>query len=295
MAEQSFVPAPPKVKVRKAPRKILRTTREVKDIVDRPDLENLSMQNKLRELGLAGPQSGMSTQIFRDEVANLARRNPTSTLGISPKFLLHALDSGQIEDACEEVYGLDTTKNKINIDLELCEIAIDEAAMTLLKASAAGAKIIFASSRPGATLPMMSGLANLAEEFGAVILESFTNTATAIVDGRSGRNLSWSGKVATVCEPATMSLLGTNDIKISDDLFFHLPRPDLVVADHVFAAGAIARDYPTISFVGLESLAVAVASTNERNALAVPINLSKPSSHYEIINEYFEDFFEAQS
>lgn len=295
MADQSFVPAPPKVKVRKAPRKILRTTREAKDIVDRPDLENLSMQNKLRELGLAGPQSGMSTQVFRDNVANLARRNPTATMGVSPKFLLHALDSGQIEEAAEEIYGIDTSKNKIHIDLELSEIAIDEAAMKLLNAAASGAKIIFASSRPAATLPMMSCLANLAQEFGAVILESFTNTSTAIVDGRSGRNLSWSGKVGSVCEVETMSLLGTNDIKISDDLFFHLPRPDLVVADHVFAAGAIARDYPTISFVGFESLAVAVASVNERNALAVPINLSRPSSHYEIINEYFKDFFESQS
>lgn len=295
MADQSFVPAPPKVKVRKAPRKILRTTREAKDIVDRPDLENLSMQNKLRELSLAGPQSGMSTQIFRDNVANLARRSPSSTMGISPKFLLHALDSGQIEDICEEVYGIDATKNKVHIDLELSEIAIDEAAMTLLKASAAGAKIIFASSRPASTLPLMSGLANLAQEFGATVLESFTNTTTAIVDGRSGRNLSWVRKVATVCEPETMSLLGTNDIKISDDLFFHLPRPDLVVADHIFAAGAITRDFPSISFVGLESLAVSVASVNERNALAVPINLSRPSSHYEIINEYFEDFFESQS
>lgn len=295
MTEQSFVPAPPKVKVRKAPRRILRTTRPVNEIVERPDLEAISFQNKLIELKLAGKNSGISAHIFRDAIANLARRNHGSTMGINPKNLLHALDHQQIQDCAEEIFGIDLTKNKIYIDAQLSEIAIDEAAERLLDASVNGAKIIFASSRPGSTLALFSRLAGLAQEFGATIVDSFTNTSKTIVDGRNGRNLTWCEKVAVVSDEETMSLLGTNDVKISDDLFFHLPRPDLVVSDHVFAAGALTSGFPTISFVGLESLAVAVASIVEKHDLPVPINLNRPSSHYEIIYDYFLDFFNAQS
>lgn len=295
MADQSFVPAPPKVRVRKAPRKILRTTRPANEIVEKPDLSGISFQNKLIELKLAGKQTGMSTQIFRDAITNLVRRNSASTMGINPKYLLHALDAGQIEECATEVYGVDLSKNKIHINAELCEIAIDEAAGRLLDASVNGAKIIFASSRPSATLALFSRLAGLSQEFGATIIDSFTNTSKTIIDGRKGRNLTWCEKVAAVSDEETMSLLGTNDVKIGDDLFFHLPRPDLVVADHVFAAAALTSGFPTISFVGLESLAVAVASVNEKNDLSVPISLSRPTSHYEIIFDYFEDFFDAQS
>lgn len=295
MTEQSFVPAPPRVKIRKAPSRILRTTRPVNEILERPDLNSISFQNKLIELKLAGKNSGISTHIFRNAVANLARRHVDSTMGIKPKYLLHALDHQQIEDIAEELFGIDMTKNKIYIDAELCEIAIDEASERLLDAASRGAKMIFASSRPGSTLALFSRLAGLAQEYGATIIDSFTNTSKTIVDGRNGRNLTWCEKVAVVSDEETMSLLGTNDTKISDDLFFHLARPDLVVTDHVFAAGAITSGYPTISFIGLDSLAVGVASSNEKLDLSVPINLNRPSSHYEMVYDYFEDFFDTNS
>ncbi|MBP9115085.1 MAG: phosphatase [Acidimicrobiia bacterium] len=292
MLDQSFVPAPSKVRVHKAPHKILRTTRPAGEIIDRPDLCGISFQNKLIELKLAGKQTGMSTQIFRESMTSLARRDTTATMGINPKYLLHALDAQQIEDCATEVYGIELTKNKIYIDVELCEIAIDEASERLLDASIKGAKILFASSRPSATLALFSKLAVLAQEYGANILDSYSNTSKTIIDGRSGRNLTWCEKVCVVCEEDTMSLLGTNDTKIADDLFFHLPRPDLVVSDNIFAAGALTSSYPTISFIDLESLSLSVASVNEKNSLVVPINLSRPSSHYEIVYEYFKNFFE---
>ena len=295
MTDQTFVPAPPKLRIRKAPRKILRTTRPVNEILDRPDINGISFQNKLIELKLAGKNSSISAKIFRESISNLARRTTGSTFGINPKHLLHALDAQQIEDYATEVYGVDLTKNKVSIDPELCEIAIDEAAEILLDASTKGAKIIFASSRPGATLPLMGRLALLAQEYGATILESFTNTSRTIVDGRRDRNLTWSDKVAVVSDETTKSLLGTNDTKIGDDSFFHLPRPDLVVADHVFAASALTSGYKTIALASLDSLALAVASLDESKTLSVPLDLSRPSSHYEIINEYFENFFEIQS
>ena len=88
------------------------------------------------------------------------------------------------------------------------------------------------------------------------------------------------------------SLLATDDAKAADDLFFHLPRPDLVVADHIFAGASITCGFPTIAFAGLNSLAVAVASVPESNCLVVPMSLSRTANHYEVIANFAKSYFD---
>ena len=250
----------------------------------------MTFSQSLIKMGICGKRTSVSTQVFRDRVGQLARRNPESTMGISGKFLLHALDSGSIEECAQEVFGIDTSNHSVFIDPELTMIALDEAFDKIANAASNGAKIIFASSRPAATLPLFIEIARLSESVGANILQSFDDTSSFIADGRKGRHFSWSGGVAVMSDGE--SILASNDAKAADDLFFHLPRPDLVVADHIFAGASITCGFATVAFTGLESLAVAVASVPENNCLAVPMSLSRTGNHYEIIANFAKSYFE---
>ncbi len=293
MDSHEFVPAPPnKIRIKKAPRTVIRAIREVGEIVNQPDLEELTFEQALKKLGLAGSRSSIATTIFRDLVGNLARRHHDATMGINPKFLLHALDSGDIEECAKEVFGVDTTQNKVFINEELATIALAEMFERLFDASQNGARIIFASSRPASTLELFSELALMCYQLGAEILDSFSNSSSFVADGRKNRQLTWVSNVGVVSHEG--SLLATNDAKVADELMFHLPRPDLVVADHVFAGAALTNGYETIGLCGLESLAVAVASVNEKRCLAVPVDIDRPSSHYGIIANEAKSFFESQ-
>lgn len=289
MDSHRFVPGPPRINLRKKHRKIIRPLREVGAIIDKPDLESMTFIQQLIKMGLAGRKTSISTQVFRDNVSGLARRLTTSTMGISGKYFLHALDSGSIEQCAEEVYGIDTTEPGVFIDPELTMIALDEACARLADAASKGAKIIFASSRPAATLPLFIELAKISKEIGGEILQSFDNTSAFVSDGRKGRHFTWSGSVAVVTDGE--SLISCNDAKAADDLLFHLPRPDLVVADHIFAGAALTSGFPTIAFTGLESLAVAVASVPENHCLAIPISINQPSTHYDIIANFAKSYF----
>jgi hypothetical protein len=289
MESHEFVPAPPKLVLKKKKRRIIRPTREVGAIFERPDTESMTFVQQLVAMGLTGRKTAISTQVFRDDVGQLARRHRDATMGISGKYLLHALDSGDIEKAAAEVFGIDTTQARVSIDPELTMIAIDEAFDRLSEASHQGARMIFATSRPASMLPLMIELAKLARETGAQVLDSFDNSGKFIADGRKDRHLTWCSSVGVVTDGT--SLLATNDANSGEDLLFHLPRPDIVIADHIFAGAALTSGYATIAFTGLESLAVAVASVPESQCLSVPISLSAPSSHYEVVAENARSYF----
>lgn len=289
MDEHQFVPGPAIMRVRKKRQRIVRPTREVGAIIDRPDTESMTVVQELIAMGLAGRKTAVSTQVFRDSVGQLARRNPESTMGISGKYFLHALDAGSIEDGAAEVFGVDTSQPTVKIDPELLEIALDEACERLSEAAEKGARIIFACSRPAATLPLFIELARLCSEAGGEILQSYDNTSSFIADGRKDRRITWNGAVGVITDG--QSLLATNDAKAADDLFFHLPRPDIVVADHIFAGASLTNGLPTIAFTGLDSLAVAIASIPEKRCLAVPMSLSQPSTHYGVIANYAKSYF----
>ena len=290
MEDHRFVPGPAGFRFKRKPKRIIRPLRQVRSFSIRPDLDSLTFEQQLKRLGLTGSKTSLSTQIFRDSIGQLARREPNATMGISPKYLIHALDSGAIEECLEEVFGTDASRPVVHIDLELTMIALDEAFEKISSAAKKQAKIIFATSRPASMLPLMIELARLSQECGAEILYSYDNTSSFVADGRKDRALTWSGQVGVVTD--NKSLLETNDAKVADDLIFHLPRPDLVVADHIFAGASLTAGYPTVAFASLESIAVAVASVPEPSALAVPISLTRPSSHYEVIANFARAYFD---
>jgi hypothetical protein len=290
MDSHKFVPAPPKFRIRRKPRKIIRTTREVGAIVDKPDLESMTFVQQLKAMGLAGSRTSLSINEFRDRVGQLARRHRDATMGINGKYLLHALDAGDIEDCAAEIFGIDPTGTKVAIDPELTSIALEEAFEKISEAARSGAKIIFASSRPAATMPLFIELARLSASVGAEVLDSFDNSSPFIADGRKGRMLTWCSGVAVVSDGS--SLLATDDAVAAEDLLFHLPRPDLVVADHIFAGAALTNGFPTVAFAGLNSLAVAVASLPEKHCLAVPISLDQSCTRYGIIANNAKSYFE---
>jgi len=289
MTSHQFVPAPPRKILRRKPRKIFRVVREQGEIVDWPNLGEMTFIQQVNAMKLAGKRTHISTQSFRDLVGQLARRYPQATMGINPKYLRHALDSGSIEELAIEVYGCDPTQPKVFIDDELFMIALDEAFARIADVATNGGNIIFATSRPSSMLPFMIQLASLAHNAGANVLDLFSNTTPGLVDGRAHRRLTWCGGVGVVCGEG--SLLSTNDTKIGEDLLFHLSRPDLVVADHVFAGAALTNGYPTVAFTGFESLAVAIASVPEQQCISVPIALSQPSNNYEILANNAKSYF----
>ncbi|HMS25551.1 MAG TPA: phosphatase [Acidimicrobiia bacterium] len=289
MDSHRFVPGPPRVHVRRKHQRIVRTTREVGSIIDRPDTESMTLIEELVSMGIAGRKTAISTQALRDTIGQLARRNPEFTMGINGKYFLHALDAGSIEQGVEEVFGVDTTQATVTIDPEMCAVALDEAFDQISDAAYKGARMIFASSRPASTLPLLIELARLSSGAGAQILDSYDNTRPFIADGRKGRCFTWISSVGVMSDNG--SLLSTNDAKAADDLFFHLPRPDLVIADHIFAGASLTNGLPTIALTGLDSLAVAIATIPEKNCTAIPMSLNQPSTHYGVVANYAKSYF----
>ncbi len=69
----------------------------------------------------------------------------------------------------------------------------------------------------------------------------------------------------------------------AEELFFHLARPDLVVADHGFAGVAVAREVEAVVLADLDALAFGLARDEGRPLTLVPCNDGQAPAAYEVL------------
>jgi hypothetical protein len=96
----------------------------------------------------------------------------------------------------------------------------------------------------------------------------------------------WVDHVAVVTDGA--ALLAEGSVEATEELLFTLPRPDLVVADHVHAGVAVACGLEVVAFADLDAIALAVAAWQGRALRVVPLDDRRPPPAYAALLDQLE-------
>jgi hypothetical protein len=195
----------------------------------------------------------------------------TSLLGV-PAFT--NLTMSHVHAAIEMAYGWDGDGARARIDptntLDSFAIARDR----IVEVARDGGTLAFATSRPASLLGVYRALAATAARAGGAVLDA---AQTSLVDG-DGRRLWWLEGVAAVTDGR--NLLAYDGIAAADELFFVLPRPDVVVADGWFAGAALSAGLEVVASVDLDAVALAVAAWRGMAIRVVPLDQSRPPQAY---------------
>ena len=96
--------------------------------------------------------------------------------------------------------------------------------------------------------------------------------------GPGGRRVRWIDHVAVLTDGA--ALLADVSVEATEEWLFTLARPDLVVADHLFAGVASACGIEVVAFADLDAVALAVAAWQGRAVRVVPLDDRRPPAAY---------------
>lgn len=185
-----------------------------------------------------------------------------------------------------------TTRNSPRIDPACTMRAVEDAAARIDAVARAGGRVAFATARPAAMLALHAGLARVARERGAEVVEE-DDAGPLRVDGRMPRWLRWIDGVACVTDGD--SLLAAQRSDAGTEWLFVVGRPALVVADGPFAECALEQGIDTVGFGGLDRPGLLVAATREPGACAVPVHPGRPPRAYALVGEAFVAAFRAVS
>jgi hypothetical protein len=76
------------------------------------------------------------------------------------------------------------------------------------------------------------------------------------------------------------SVLADDGRGAAEEWLFAVGRPDLVIADHGFAAAALAAGHETIAFADLDAVVLGVAARRDRPVWLVPLDDRRPPEAY---------------
>jgi hypothetical protein len=221
----------------------------------------------LKEAHLTGELRNNSRSINEQAVRELLARNPYWGLKLKA---VRELDL-EYDDAIQQLAkacGIDVetflSHDKAYIDPETTVKAWDRALKLLDSAAEAKATVLFATGHPGSLLETYRLLAERAREGGAVIVDRVERLKTP-----SRRYLDTVGGVVVMSDEG--SLLHTHDDEGLIEVIRHY-KPDLVLADHGFAAAAINEEVPTIAIFDSDDPGLPLAASLSDDILAVPMN-----------------------
>jgi hypothetical protein len=229
----------------------------------------------LRELLKQEHVAGRSLRFGRDEVLgvmrNVVQGTPSALLGF-PGF--PALTNEHVEAAVEAVYGWDGDGPRARIAPGRTVDGFTTAVARVLEVARSGGRVTFATARPAALLPLHRRLAARAAAEGARLLAARETSGF----GPAARRVRWIDHVAVLTDGA--ALLADSSTEAAEEWLFTLPRPDLVVADHLYAGVAAASGLEVVAFADLDAVALAVASWQGRAVRVVPLDDRRPPAAY---------------
>lgn len=204
-------------------------------------------------------------------IKRLMRRQPFYTFGITA--LEHAirhrqLSSGQVRTILIEASGVDAHRFRRRgpgyLDPAKSAAALAAALAQIAAASRARQQIVFATGHPGAMVGFMIELADWSKRLGGRLV---TITGAIPTHGQMGLDI-----IGPVLVPSDGCSAYHSHETIYIDRLLELAHPDLVVADHGFAGGALNHGLATIGFYDTDDPALPVASRLGLPLLAVPLN-----------------------
>ncbi|MCC6338378.1 MAG: phosphatase [Acidimicrobiia bacterium] len=234
--------------------------------------------------------AGRHPRYGRDEVLGLARRvvsgHARAQLGLPAASVPPVPTS--VDDVlalAERHWGLRWDGLTPLIDPDLTLAAWVTAVDRVLDVASRGGRLIFATGRPASLLPLYQQVAVLATAAGGDVLADTESPPFPPGARRTptARRIRWFGGVAVVTDGR--SLLADDAVEAARELFFHLPRPDLVVADHGFAGGAVAIDVETVALADLDALAFGLVVDDGLPVTLVPCTDTQAPAAYECLAE----------
>ena len=244
-----------------------------------------SLREQLKQHHVAG----RSTRYGRDEVLGTMRRiehgAPSALCGLPP---FPQLTRAQIAAAVELVYGWEGDGPRARIAPNHTVDGFTVAVTRVLEVARAGGRIAFATARPAALLQLYRRLAARAAAEGAEVLAGEETSGF----GPSGRRVRWIDHVAVLTDGA--ALLADDAVDAADEWLFALARPDLVVADHVYAGVASSSGLEVVAFADLDAVALAVAAWQGRAVRIVPLDDRRPPAAYAGLLDLLESLTAAE-
>lgn len=194
----------------------------------------------------------------------LARR--TSLDGTEPVTLDEA------RDALEHVAGPQTGRRP-SIDPDRALAAAADAGARLAAVARQGGRVAFATAAPASLLTLHAAVGAAAREAGADLVE-----ADAAGPYAPGRWVWWPESVAVATD--TVAVLAEHRADAAAEWLFAVGRPDLVVADGVFAHQAIAEGLPAVAVADLDDPLPFVAALRGQATTVVPAVTTRPPAAY---------------
>lgn len=218
---------------------------------------------------LAGPHARLGRAEVAATVARLAAGQPDATLGLD----LGPISRDEAWAALDAGWGYTGEGPRAFIEPEHTIRAGADAAVRLRAVAAGRGRVALATGRPASLLPAYRALATWLAGLGAQVLSS---EARGPLPG--GRAIWWLDGVAVVTDGA--SVLADDGRGAAEEWLFAVGRPDLVIADHGFAAAALAAGHETVAFADLDAVVLGVAACRDRPVWLVPLDDRRPPEAY---------------
>lgn len=151
-----------------------------------------------------------------------------------------------------------------------------------------GGRLLFVTTRPASLLGLNQELVRLAGAAGGQVLVD-DETGPSQLDGRSDRNLRWIDGVAVVTDGE--ALLGGPGFGAAAELLFHLPPPDLVIADRAVAGGFLDAGIEAVVFAGLDAVALGLAASRGYPVTVVPLDATRAPAAYAVLTRLAREGF----
>ena len=211
---------------------------------DRPARDDELAPRTLRQLLKERHVAGRSVRFGREEVAGTMRRvaqgAPAQLCGLTA---FPGLTLEHVEAAVTALYGWEGDGPRARIAPSCTIDGFTNAVLRVLEVARGNGRIAFATARPASLLPVHRRLAARAAAEGGDVLEAEETAGF----GPGGRRIRWIDHVAVLTDGA--ALLADGSVEATEEWLFTLPRPDLVVADHLYAgvASACGMETPALA------------------------------------------------
>jgi hypothetical protein len=233
----------------------------------------ISPARRLRDAGVCGPHP----RLGRDEVFAAARR-----LASDPSALHLAGDAvtaEEVRDALALAAGPFNGSRAV-IDADRVLAAAIRAGARLAAIADTGRRVAFATAQPASLLPLYGALARASGAAGASVVE-FDHSGPYT----SGRSLWWHDGVAVAVAIGDDRLWAETHPAAGEEWLFAVGRPDLVVADGVFAVAAIGAGLDTVAFADLDAPAPALAAHRGLPVEVVTVGAHRPPAAYHPVRD----------
>ncbi len=218
---------------------------------------------------VAGGAAGPHPTLGREETWAAARHlaaapRPAGAAPVTP---------AEVRDALEAVAGPQDGP-RVRIDPDRALDAARRAGAAVARVARAGGTVAFATGAPASLLPWHVAMARAAAAAGATV-----PAGDAAGPYLPGRSLWWHDRVAVATDGRT--LLDERRPEAGDEWLFTVGRPDLAVADGIFARQAIAAGLPTVTVADLDAPDAALAAHRGGSVVVVPAAARRPPAAYQ--------------